>query len=79
MMTRMVPLSCDEGHDDVFAGERLGDELDDGGGDLDLVELDERQAVLFGLGLHDVVGVGVAQLDQRLLDGTAAIALASLS
>ena len=33
------------------------------------LELDERQAVLFGLGLHDVVGVGVAQLDQGVLDG----------
>ena len=59
------PALLREGHDDVFAGERLGDELDDRGGDLDLAELDEGQAVLLGLGLHDVVGVGVAQLDER--------------
>ena len=38
------------------------------GGDLDLAQLDEGQAVLFGLGLHDVVGVGVAELDQGFLD-----------
>ena len=57
-----------QGHDDVFAGERLGDELDDRGGDLDLAELDEGHAVLLGLGLHDVVGVGVAELDERLLE-----------
>ena len=68
-----------EGHDDVLAGERFGDELDDRGGDLDLVELDERQAVLLGLGLHDVVGVGVTQLDQRLLDRPPGPLLASLS
>ena len=44
------------------------------------MELDERQAVLFGLGLHDVVGVGVAQLDQGLLDrARSATRLASLS
>ena len=63
------PTLLREGHDDVFAGERFGNELDDRGGDLDLAELDERQAVLFGLGLHDVVGVGVAQLDEGVLDG----------
>ena len=57
-----------ERHHDVFAGERLGDELDDRGGDLDLAELDEVHAVLLGLGLHDVVGVGVAELDERLLE-----------
>ncbi len=79
MMTRMIPFSWDEGHDDVFAGERLGHELDDRGGDLDLVERDEREAMLLGLGLHDVVGVGVAQVDQGLLDGTSCDRLASLS
>src|SRR5262249_9711291 len=42
-----------EGHDVVFAGEGFGDEFDDGGGDLDLFEFDEGEAVLFGLGLHD--------------------------
>ncbi len=73
------PAFLREGHDDVFAGERFGDELDDRGGDLDLAELDEGQAVLFGLGLHDVVGVGVAQLDERLLDRRALHPLASLS
>ena len=62
------PALLGQGHHDVFAGERLGDQFDDGGGDLDLVQLDEGQAVLFGLGLHDVVGVGVAQPDQGLLD-----------
>ena len=42
-------------------------------------ELDEGQAVLLGLGLHDVVGVGVAELDQRLLDRDVPIRWASLS
>ena len=62
------PVLLGQGHHDVLAGERLGDELDDRGGDLDLAELDEGHAVLFGLGLHDVVGVGVAELDQRVLE-----------
>ena len=57
------PALLGQGHDDVFAGEGLGDELDDGGGDLDLVELDEGQAVLLGLCLHDIIGIGVAQAD----------------
>ncbi len=65
------PAVLGQGHDDVFAREGFGDELDDGGGDLDLVELDEGQAVLLGLCLHDIVGIGVAQADQRLLDGAA--------
>ena len=38
--------------------------------DLDFVERDELEAMLFGLGLHDVVGVGVAQFDEGILDGT---------
>ena len=42
-------------------------------------ELDEGHAVLFGLGLHDVVGLGVPQLDQRLFDRTLPIRWASLS
>ncbi len=46
------------------------DELDDRGGDLDLVQLDEGEAMLLGLGLHDVVGVSVSEFDQRFLDRT---------
>ena len=57
-----------EGHDDVLAGERLGDELDDRGGDLDLAEVDEVEAVLLGLGLGDLLEVGVAEADEGLLD-----------
>ena len=45
-----------------------GNELDHRGRDLDFPQLDEGEAVLLGLGLHDVVGVGVAQLDERLFD-----------
>ena len=57
-----------EGHDDVFAGEGFWDELDDGRGNLDLAKLDEGEAVLFGLGLHDVVHIDVAQLDEGFFD-----------
>ena len=63
------PVLIREGHDDVFAGERFRHELDDGGRDLDFVEGDELEAMLFGLGLHDVVHLGVAQFDQGILDG----------
>jgi hypothetical protein len=57
-----------QGHHDVLASDRLGDELDDRGGDLELTELDEGQIVLLGLGLHDVVGAGVAQLSEGLFE-----------
>ena len=66
------PVFLGHGHDEVFPGERLGDQLDDRGGNLHLVKVDVVHAELFGLGLHDLFHVGVAQLLERLLDGQVA-------
>ena len=70
MMTLRRAVLLGQRHDDVLAGDRLGHQLDDRGGDLDLAEVDELQAVLLGLGLHDVLGLGVAQLGQGVLERT---------
>ena len=67
-MTRMVPLSCESGITMFSRASDSGTSSITDGGNLDLAQLDERQAVLLGLRLHDVVGAGIAQLDQRLLD-----------
>ena len=70
-MTLIAPFSWDMGITMFSRASDFGDELDDGRGDLDLAELDERHAVLLGLGLHDVVGVGIAQPRECLLERSA--------
>ncbi len=71
MMTRMTLPSFANGMT-LFSRERFRHEFDDGGGDFDFAEFDIGPAVLFGLGLHDVDGVGVPELGQRLLQGDVA-------
>ena len=68
MMTLIAPFSCDSGITMFSRASDSGTSSITDGRDLDLAELDEGHAVLLGLGLHDVVGVGVAQLDERFLD-----------
>ena len=68
MMTLMVPLPWERGMTMFSRASDSGTSSMTEAGISISRELDERQAVLLGLGLHDVVGVGVAQLDQRLLD-----------
>ena len=55
MMILRTPFSCDERQDDVFAGHRLGHQLDDGGRDGDVGEVDELHAVELGDGAHDLL------------------------
>ncbi len=50
--------------DDVFASDRFRDQLDDGGGDGDLGEIDELHPVKLGQGAHDLIGTGVAEFDE---------------
>ena len=69
MMTLIAPFSWARGMTMFSRASDSGTSSMTDGGDLDLAELDEVHAVLLGLGLHDVVGVGVAQLDQRLFSG----------
>jgi hypothetical protein len=61
------PVLLGHGQDDVFAGDRLGDEFDHGVGDGDFGEVDELKAVELGDGAHDLVGVTVAEFDERIL------------
>ena len=52
------------GQDDVLAGDRLGHLLDDGGGDGHVGQVDELDAAVLGDGAHDLLGGGVAELDE---------------
>src|SRR5262249_19076632 len=54
------PVVLGHGQDDVLAGDRLGDQLDDRRGDGDLGQIDKLQAVVLGHGTHDLVGGGIA-------------------
>ena len=67
-MILSAPFSCDMRQDDVFAGHRFGHEFDDGGGDGDFGEVDELHAVEFGEGAHDLIGVGVSELDEGVVE-----------
>src|SRR5207302_1849753 len=60
------PVVLGHGQDDVLAGDRFGDEFDDGGRNGDLGEVNELQAVVLGDGAHDLVGSGVAEFDDGI-------------
>jgi hypothetical protein len=64
-----------DGHDHVFLGHVRGDEADDLGVDLELVEVDVRVAELAAQGLGDVLLGQVAELDERGPDGQAVLLL----
>src|SRR5262249_50013593 len=67
-----------QGQDDILAGHRLGNELDDRLGDLHLLQVDELKVVELGNGLHHL-GLGrVVRLDQGLLELDAGAAGQSL-
>ena len=68
MMTLMAPFSWARGITMFSRASDSGTSSTTDGGDLDLAELDEVHAELLGLGLHDLVRVGVAELDQRLFE-----------
>ena len=80
MMTRMTPLSWARGMTMFSRASDSGTSSMTEAGISISWSSTKCQAVLFGLGLHDVVGVGVAELDEGLLDRRrSAIRLASLS
>ena len=55
-----------EGKNDVLRAHRFGDEFHHGGGDRDLGQIDELQAVMLGEALDHLFGRGVAELDERV-------------
>ena len=57
-----------EGEHQVFAGDRLGYQFDDGLGYLQFVQVDELHAVEFGDGRHHFRGRGVAHLRKHVLE-----------
>ena len=54
--------------DGVFAGDRFGHQFDDFGRDLELRQIDELQAVLFGHRPHDFLAGGIAEFHEAVGD-----------
>ena len=65
-MILRAPFSWDKRQDDVFTGDRFGDEFDDGGGNGHFRKIDELHSVELGQGAHDLIGAGVAEFDEGI-------------